>query len=1155
MGVSVYMGRAGTGKTEACFTRIREILKQNPGESIILLVPDSATYQMERRLAEFMPQKGFTSVRVVGFTRLRHQLFQSIGKRKKEGVSDLGKTLLLRSVMKGREDELTILRGSVARPGFSAILKSLFEECHAFCLSPEDLSKAAKGLSSKTLRDKIADISLLYADYEETLSGLGYKETLEELMEAMEVSPIMENAHVFIDGFHWFTPLQQRVVDTFIKRAKETVITLTVPVEKTNADEKLREWNLFARPMEVYAHLAKNYKTQMKRVVFSEPYRFTNKDLQIMERDFFQSPSKQQKQTLQLTLLEAYNDYKEADAISRKILALVEEGARWKDMMIVLRDHGDFSRILENSFDTYKIPFFSDARHPMVSHPLAECINGIFDFLRRPFQRDILFVLLKTDLLPLTREEADLLENYCLAHGIREKHWLANEDWAYEKNRRESVLPEEEIQEVSDDAESAVNQSRRRLTDIFFPLLAFAKTPHSGADWCKCIFAFMEKLCMAATLSKWHEKEMQTNNFKSASEHVQMYKQMTGLLEEIGRIGKEEVYTAEEMALLFKEGFESGMFSLVPPSLDHVTITTIERGYTGESDYVFLPQLNEGIFPRHMGTEGVLKDKERQELLSTGISMAEGALRQALNENFLFYLATTRGRKNVFLSYVQTDAEGNGLEPSFPVMRLRELGYMGQREKAPLTIAEEEEAQYIWNATQGMSLFSQRMGLLYKGERLSPLWWQFYDWVRTGSYANLLENVVKALGEKNEMPLITADVVQDLLVKNGAFTGSVSRVEAYQRCPFSFYAQYALKLKERSVQKFAQMEIGTFLHENLRIIGERLLADNRQWRDLDEGEQKEICRQVVEELAKELQFGILEGDAFYQNIKARLLATLNRTVMRLSEWSSRSRFDMVAVEKDFGRSGEGWEALRIPVTSSVSLRLIGQIDRIDEYRKEDNLYTLVVDYKSGSTEIKGEDVYYGLKLQLLTYLLAVEKNHQRGELIPSGLIYTYVKNPQESTNFPMTEEKAEQLQSTTGIIKNKGYFSDNRDTLYAMDEAVEGSYSMYVPIRFTKAGIHGSDKQKTKSREDFAVLTSYTERILKKTGEHMLAGHFPISPYMKKGNRPCTYCEYRSVCRFDLALAGNSYRYLESMPEEAALDKMKGGEKVYEVDSRTTGGD
>ena len=74
MNISVYYGRAGSGKTRAVYERIRQVMTDCPGEPIILLVPEPATYRVERELAEFMPEKGFTTVRVVGFGRFGLQV-------------------------------------------------------------------------------------------------------------------------------------------------------------------------------------------------------------------------------------------------------------------------------------------------------------------------------------------------------------------------------------------------------------------------------------------------------------------------------------------------------------------------------------------------------------------------------------------------------------------------------------------------------------------------------------------------------------------------------------------------------------------------------------------------------------------------------------------------------------------------------------------------------------------------------------------------------------------------------------------------------------------------------------------------------------------------------------------------------------------------
>ena len=53
MSITMYYGRAGSGKTRAVYERIRQVIIECPGDPIILLVPEPATYRVERELAEF----------------------------------------------------------------------------------------------------------------------------------------------------------------------------------------------------------------------------------------------------------------------------------------------------------------------------------------------------------------------------------------------------------------------------------------------------------------------------------------------------------------------------------------------------------------------------------------------------------------------------------------------------------------------------------------------------------------------------------------------------------------------------------------------------------------------------------------------------------------------------------------------------------------------------------------------------------------------------------------------------------------------------------------------------------------------------------------------------------------------------------------------
>ena len=105
-------------------------------------------------------------------------------------------------------------------------------------------------------------------------------------------------------------------------------------------------------------------------------------------------------------------------------------------------------------------------------------------------------------------------------------------------------------------------------------------------------------------------------------------------------------------------------------------------------------------------------------------------------------------------------------------------------------------------------------------------------------------------------------------------------------------------------------------HANLERLGNYLLDNNKQWRDLNEEDQQNLCRTVAEEILQENQGGEETSDAYQKAIEQRVQRTLHVTVDRLVEWSKRSDFDTKYLEQDFGRQG-GWDPIRVPLGKTV----------------------------------------------------------------------------------------------------------------------------------------------------------------------------------------------------------------------------------------------
>jgi ATP-dependent helicase/DNAse subunit B len=71
---------------------------------------------------------------------------------------------------------------------------------------------------------------------------------------------------------------------------------------------------------------------------------------------------------------------------------------------------------------------------------------------------------------------------------------------------------------------------------------------------------------------------------------------------------------------------------------------------------------------------------------------------------------------------------------------------------------------------------------------------------------------------------------------------------------------------------------------------------------------------------------------------------------------------------------------------------------------------------------------------------------------------------------------------------------------------------------------------------DFQQVLRYTERKTVELVQEILSGKIDVSPYRLNRRSPCSYCEYRPVCRFDWQI--NEYNFLESLNKLQVLQKI-----------------
>lgn len=1108
MAVTVLLGKGRSGKSARCYGQMRASAAQ--GRKVLLIVPDQATYSVERRFAAESQGQGFLGTQIVGFSRLAYQVFAELGLTH-ESLSELSQKIILQRLLHQHSAELTVLQTAARQPNFALTAAHFLSECRSFCISPAALQQVAAKLNGSTFGHKLEDLSLLYDAYEQFLAA--HFGSADDTMTLLEKSigrySFIQDARVWVDGFQWFTPQQLDVLAKIEKAAAQVTITLTMDTDHLAAQR--RETALFHRGYEVYGEL----KRRFPHVETVPVRRSDTSALGTFYEHFFQIvPESVAKPVPALMVYEAASKDLEIETAARKITALCQQGYRYRDFLLLARNSEVYQEKVERIFARYGLPCFSDYRRPMERHPLAEMIEALLDVFRHRWSQDTLFRLLKSDLFPLPREAVDELENYCLACGIQGYHWLSGKAWTYRlsgNKRQENAGEEEKLQRI--------NQSRSLVLSYLQPMQDESEKNHSLRQWCTLLYQWLGALQVPAALRRWQEEDTAAGRTTEGKEHEQVWKRILSFLDEIVGLCGDDETTFADFAQMVEDGLGTLTFSLIPPTLDHITLTSVERGYTMQAKVVFLFGLNDGVFPQHSSEEGLLSDRERQHLQKMGLAFGPGSRFRSFQERFLFYLAVTRAEKRLYLSYALADDDGGALEKASWIHQLLDKGYVDTVVTENGEIAPGKEKDYLLALPAALDYLPAHIRPAVDGEAVADVWWALYDWALGHGWKRRAMQSVAGLFQTNLPAALPAEVVRRLFAPQGTLRGSVTKFEQYRSCPFAYFARYGLGLEERPLYRFAAPDLGLLVHGALRLLGDRLLREKKQWQDIPDDKVAPLCREATEALAPDVQHDILMSNAYFAQIKERLIRTLTRTVRRLKEFSTASDFHMEGLEKSFGRADSPWKALQFTTKNGLHVVVTGQIDRIDSLEIGDKKYLVIIDYKSGRKELDISQIFTGIELQLLTYMFVALLN-SGPNAVPAAVLYCYVRDDRQSLAAGLSEE--EKKKQFNEKNKLKGFFLNDSQVMQELDTSMQGR-SEFLNLQLKKDGTLSDRSHVLYNEEGWSQLLSLAGRRIKDIAAHISDGDISIKPLLLGQQSACSHCPYQAFCRFDLSVAGNQY--------------------------------
>ena len=200
----------------------------------------------------------------------------------------------------------------------------------------------------------------------------------------------------------------------------------------------------------------------------------------------------------------------------------------------------------------------------------------------------------------------------------------------------------------------------------------------------------------------------------------------------------------------------------------------------------------------------------------------------------------------------------------------------------------------------------------------------------------------------------------------------------------------------------------------------------------------------------------------------------------------------------------------------------------------------MIDYKSSPHSFNVADAYYGIALQLITYLdvAVTDFSEAKGkEIKPAGAYYLHVHNPvlKDSKNIEKDMLKAYQYD---------GLFAKEPELYDQLDQSLqEKESSLLFPIKKDKNGqtvIVSQSKDKFYDLSEIDILRQYNREKIQKAGNQIVSGEIKLNPTYKDNQRiACQYCPFRSVCKFDAMLKENNYHRLEKLSKEEVLKRME----------------
>lgn len=1061
--LTVITGRCGSGKTRRLLSLAASRAKGH--ERVLLLLPEPNTYDGELALMDALGGPLF-NCEALGMDRLARRVLDSAGGGARLFLSAEGRRMALRRIIDEKKDELALFSGVSARSGFTERAGELIDLFKNADILPFDLKNAARELGDGLLSGKLQDLSVLYSGLLDFMAGkyMDRADSLRLLCEKMEGSEYLRGLHVFFDSPHGF--LYDKRTFAILGGLIRNCASVTMTLRLSDPGDNDRE--IFAFEERVLAKLSELSAFDRLHLRRGENSAIPA-GLRALERRLFAPGNRPEPDCSGVFVCAAATPFEEREAVCDRVISLLKNGAKPGEIYIVTASESAAAP-LRADMARLGLPLFMDERRPLSHHPLVEFILSSLSACLHNFRREDVLRVAKNAFSPVSSDQAEALEDYSARFGVSFGSFLQ----PFERGAKERPR-----------LAAAAERARAALVPQLLSLAESLKACGTSADCCRALYDYLIAAGIREKLAETGEKLTALGRAEAESVNAQAYDAVIDLLDQIAELMGGEM-SPKRFLLVLDEGFAARTIGLLPPAADAISCGDAQTASGREMRHLIVLGATDGTLPKAVKDDGMIDDGDIGLLQSVGIDAFYSLGGRAVHERHITYALLSRPAESLFLSYSETDESGAPASRSEAADRLAALFPNCFCRYSPKPAVECTDPE------QGFAALLRGLrGFLDSGAAEDGLDRVYAHYAKAPKYQERLRSAVtRMFGASGMAP-------EDAKALYGSWKGStVTRLEAFNRCPFAYLVDYGLRPDARKEFDEDFSDEGSYLHDAFYRFFQTIRQSGPPFAELSDEQALSLLDTVLNELEKTHNNGWLFATPENMHTAALLRRAAQRSVLAMLAQLRSGRFFPVLEEAELGKD---LPAIKVRMPDGSFAELAGRIDRLDEYRGKNAVYVRVIDYKTGDKTFSKDELEAGIQLQLPLYLRAAAAIG-----LPAGMFYLRVGDP-----------VLDAAEENDGLkrYKLRGVLLCDGEVARAMDNRSAG-WSDIVPVQFTKDGL--SEKSGALlSAEEMEDTLKTAEDVAAATIARILSGECGAKPYAAKGGLACDFCGYSSICRFE----------------------------------------